>query len=211
MNNNSNRVSRIIIFLSIIIAAISAYILLTTELADKPLAGHGDNLKGSSDIGGDFVLTDQNGEQFSSDQMKGRISLVYFGFTYCPDICPTSLQKLNFVIDTLEKYKIDILPIFISVDPNRDTPELLKEYLGHFNSKIIGLSGTEKQIREVADAYKVYYGIAQDRDTSDNHYMIDHSSFVYLMNKKGEYVKHFYLTSPAEEIIEFIRVNQNIL
>lgn len=80
--------------------------------------------------------------------MKGRLSLVYFGFTYCPDICPTSLQKLSNVLSTLEKYQIDILPIFITVDPARDTPTLMKEYLGHFHPKLIGLTGDEDTIKK---------------------------------------------------------------
>ena len=210
MNKNqesSNKVARIIIILSTIIASLSIYIVLTVDLADKPLAGQGGAPSGEAQIGGEFMLTDQNGNQFSSEAMKGRLSIVYFGFTYCPDICPTSLQKLTNVIATLEKYQIDVLPIFITVDPARDTPALLKEYLGHFHEKFIGLTGTDAQIREVADLYKVFYAIAGDGSEGDK-YMLDHSSFVYLMDKNGKYMKHFYMNSSPEEIIEYIRVNR---
>lgn len=208
-DNTSKKLSKTIIILSTIIAAISLYILVAIELPDKPLAGQGGAPTEEVLIGGDFTLTDHNGEKFSSEQMKGRLSLVYFGFTFCPDICPTSLQKLTNVISTLDKYQIDLLPIFITVDPTRDTPELLKEYLGHFHPKFIGLTGTEEEIREVADLYKVFYAKAEDGKQNSSEYMIDHSSFVYLMDEDGKYLKHFYMSTPAEEIIEFIRVKSH--
>lgn len=212
MTNNqqsSNNLTKIIIILSIVIAAISTYLLLAIELPDKPLAGQGGAIDENVQIGGDFILKDHNGEEFSSELMKGKLSLVYFGFTFCPDICPTSLQKLTNVLSTLDKYQIEVLPIFITVDPARDTPELLKEYLGHFHPKLIGLTGSEEKIKEVADLYKVFYAIAEEGDASENDkYMIDHSSFVYLMDKHGKYMKHFYMSSTPEEIIEYIRINK---
>ncbi len=206
-HKESKKVARVIIILSMIIAAISMYIVLTVDLSDKPLAGQGGAPTGEAQIGGDFVLIDHNGNEFNSNMIKGQLSLVYFGFTFCPDICPTSLQKLTQVLSTLDKYQIDVLPIFITVDPARDTSVLLKEYLGHFHEKFIGLTGTEKQIREVADLYKVFYAVAGDAAEGDK-YMLDHSSFVYLMDKNGKYMKHFYMSSTPEEIIEYIRVHK---
>lgn len=200
--------NKFVIILSIIIAVISVYILVAIELPQKPLAGQGGNVNENVDIGGDFTLIDHNDEIFYSDTLKGKLSLIYFGFTYCPDICPTSLNKLSEVLRNLDKYKIDITPIFISVDPNRDRPALLKEYLGHFHPKFIGLTGSQEEIKQVADLYKVYYVISEDKAQDDKHYMIDHSSFVYLMDKNGKYLKHFYMNSPAEEIVEFIRINK---
>lgn len=206
-NNSSKKISKIIIALSVVIAAISLYILVAIELPNKPLAGQGGAPTEEALIGGEFTLTDHNGNKFNSNTMKGKLSLVYFGFTFCPDICPTSLQKLTNVLTTLDKYQIDISPVFITVDPSRDTQELLKEYLGHFHPKLLGLTGTEEEIREVADLYKVFYARADGADKAGNNYMLDHSSFVYLMDKNGKYLKHFYMTSTAEEIIEFIRTN----
>ena len=206
-NKVSKRVSRIVIIFSIIIAALSMYILLTTDLSDKPISGRG-GADQQAQVGGDFTLTDQDGEIFSSDRMKGKLSLVYFGFTFCPDICPTSLQKLTNILTTLDKYQIDVLPIFITIDPARDTSALLKEYLGHFHPKFIGLTGTEEEIKKVADLYKVFYAIAESHDKEDGKYMLDHSSFVYLMDKNGKYMKHFYMNSTLEEIIDYIRVNK---
>lgn len=204
---NISAITKIIIILSIVIAALSTYILIMFELPNKPLAGQGGGINDNVPIGGEFILTDQDGNKFSSDKMKGRLSLVYFGFTYCPDICPTTLNKLSTVIRTLEKYNIDILPIFITIDPARDTTVSLKEYLGHFHPKFIGLTGSETELKHVADLYKVFYARSNATYDSSN-YMIDHSSFVYLMDKKGKYMKHFYMSSTAEEIIEYIRVNK---
>ena len=207
-NNTSSRVTKIVIILSIIIAALSTYILINFELADKPLAGQGGGINENVLIGGDFVLTDHNGHEFNSDMMKGKLTLVYFGFTFCPDICPTSLQKFTNVLDTLDKYQIDVQPLFITIDPSRDTPELLKEYLGHFHPKFIGLTGSEDKIKVVADLYKVFYARAADPNHNPNNYMLDHSSFVYLMGRDGKYMKHFYMSSTPDEIIEYIRINK---
>jgi protein SCO1 len=206
----NNKITKIIIILSLIIAALSAYILLVVELPNKPLAGQGGgNINEDVPIGGDFVLTDQNGDPFSSDKMKGHLSLVYFGFTYCPDICPTTLNKLSNVITTLDKYNIDVMPIFITIDPARDTPKLLKEYLRHFSDKFIGLSGDDKELKHVTGMYKVFYArVDNAKHSSSNNYMLDHSSFIYLMDKKGKYMKHFYTNSTEEEIIEYIRLNK---
>lgn len=213
MENNfdhSRRLTRIVIILSAVIAILSVYVLLTNDLPSKPLAGQGSTVKDETLIGGDFTLTDQDGNLFNSDRMKGRLSLVYFGFTFCPDICPTSLSKLSNVITTLDKYQIDVLPIFITIDPKRDTTAFLKEFLGHFHPKLIGLTGSEEQIKKVAELYKVYYAVSEKDTTDSDKYMLDHSSFIYLMDKNGKYMKHFYMSSTPDEIIEYIRINNKI-
>lgn len=197
----------IIIIIGAAISIVSLYLLLLNPIPKKPEAGKTNIESADTTLGGNFELTDQNGQLFNSNRLKGKFSVIYFGFTYCPDICPTTLQKLTDVIETLDKYKIDVTPVFITIDPQRDKPELLKEYLGHFHPKFIGLSGTEEQIKKVADLFKVYYAEATTGDKE--HYMMDHSSFVYLMDKKGHYLKLFYLDSSAKEIIEFIRIQNN--
>ena len=208
--NNENQhgsPSKVILILSVIIAAISLYMLLAVELPSKPLAGQG-GAEESADIGGDFKLTDHNGNPFDSNSLKGQLSLVYFGFTYCPDICPTSLHKIAKVMDTLDKYHIKLVPIFITVDPERDKINVLKEYLGHFNNKLIGLTGSPEEIRAVADKFKVFYAKSDGGEENNSDYMVDHSSFVYLMDKDFKYKKHFSLANTPEDIIEYIRMNQ---
>ncbi|MGI4775515.1 MAG: SCO family protein, partial [Janthinobacterium lividum] len=136
----------------------------------------------------------------------GQLSLIYFGFTYCPDICPDSLHKLAEVLNVLSKYQINVMPIFITIDPARDNTKVLKEYLSHFKTKFVGLTGSPEQIRKVADLFKVYYVRAGDNLSSN--YMLDHSSFIYLLSKDGKYLKHFHTATTPEEIIEFIRINK---
>lgn len=207
MKENS-KITKLVIIFSIIIAALSAYILIKVELPNKPLAGQGGGINDDVPIGGKFTLTDQDGNKFDSDKMKGHLSLVYFGFTYCPDVCPTTLNKLSNVITTLDKYNIDVMPIFITIDPDRDTAELLKGYLKHFHSKFIGLTGSVEEIKHLADLYKVFYVRTKNPQHGAKNYLLDHSSFVYLMDKNGKYMKHFYLSTTEEEIIEYIRVNK---
>lgn len=197
---------KIIIIIASAIGVVSLYLLLSIESPKKPLAGQGEMYDNDQvQIGGDFELIDQDGKIFNSNSLKGKLSLIYFGFTYCPDICPTSLQKITEVINSLDKYGVNVTPVFITIDPRRDTPVVLKEYLKHFSPKFIGLTGSTEQIKETADKFKVYYAVANP-DSDKSSYMIDHSSFVYLMDAEGKYLKHFYLDSPSNEIIDFLRL-----
>jgi protein SCO1 len=206
MNNSSSKmIIRITVIFGLAIAIISLYLLITMQAEVRPIAGQGSPITDDVKIGGQFNLTDQDGKPFSSKNLNGKLSLIYFGFTYCPDICPTSLQKLTKVLNAFDKYNIDVNAVFITVDPDRDTASVLKEYISHFHRKFIALTGSNDQIRQVADQFKVYY--AKAPNSVSDHYMLDHSSFVYLLDKNGKYLKHFYLNSTSDEIIEFIRVN----
>ena len=201
--------TKIVIVIAIVVVTCAIYFMMTSSIQDKPLAGRGSAIDrgGSADIGGNFTLTDQNGNAFNSAQLKDKPSLIYFGFTFCPDICPTSLQKITKVVDTLDKYGIDVNPVFITIDPKRDTAESLKKYLANFNSKFIGLTGDEKDIKETADKFKVYYALAQGSNTGRSDYLLDHTSLVYVMDKNGKYMAHFHIDSKPEEIIEYVRIN----
>ena len=167
-NKKSTVATKIIILLSVVIAVISAYILIFVELPGKKSLEQGKASTTEASVGGKFALTDQNGTKFSSDRMNGYLSLVYFGFTYCPDVCLTTLNKLSNVINALEKYKIEVLPIFITVDPERDSPEVLKKYLGYFHSKFIGLTGSPAEIKQVAELYKVFYARSSPSETNNS-------------------------------------------
>ncbi|XVN41163.1 MAG: SCO family protein [Rickettsia endosymbiont of Argas persicus] len=198
---------KIIIGISLLIGVGALYLLLSLKTPDKPLAGQVNIYEDDVKIGGDFELIDQNGDVFNSDELKGKLSLIYFGFTNCPDICPTSLNKISKVVEVLTKNKIEVVPVFITIDPDRDTPAVLKEYLKHFHTKFIGLTGNDKQIKNVADKFKIYYAKAASESDNDQNYMLDHSSFTYLMDKNGKYLKHFHLDSPPLEIVEFLKSN----
>ncbi len=203
-----NNIVKIIFFAGAAIFIIALYLLISLQSPSKPLAGKGDSLQGEAQIGGEFELIDQNREIFHSSNLKGRLSLIYFGFTYCPDICPTSLQKISNIITTLDKYQIDAVPVFVTIDPERDSSKMLKGYLAHFHPKFIGLTGSKEQIKQVADKFKVYYAKAAGAAGAQD-YMIDHSAFIYLMDKDGKYLKHFYMSSTPHEVIEFIRIYKN--
>ena len=154
-------------------------------------------------IGGPFALTDQNGARRTEADFRGKLMLVYFGFTYCPDICPTDLQQMGLAVDRLGRVGDMVEPIFITVDPERDTPEHLKEYLPLFHPRFVGLTGEATAIGEAARAYRVYYKKVAWDDGSD--YTVDHSAFIYLMDRAGEYLGFFPPGTPAERLASTIR------
>ena len=149
-------------------------------------------------IGGPFRLVDHTGAQVTDATYRGRIMLVFFGFTHCPDICPTELQVMAEVLDRLGEDAARVAPIFITVDPERDTPDALARYLDLFDPRIIGLTGSPEQIGAVARAYRVYY--AKVHPPGSTTYTMDHSSFIYLMDGQGRFAALFRHGSPAAEI-----------
>ena len=159
----------------------------------------------SLNIGGPYSAVDHNGQNVTEQKFLGKFQLIFFGYTYCPDICPTALTEMSAALDLLGNQADQIIPIFITIDPERDTPEYLKEYVTYFHPNTIGLSGSLEQITTIARAYRVYFAKAkQDNDTPDD-YLLDHSSITYLMGKDGRYLAHFSLGTSAEEIARRIR------
>ncbi len=150
-------------------------------------------------IGGAFELTDHTGKQVSDKDYLGKFMLVYFGFTYCPDVCPTELQNIAGALDIIgEKRRKQITPLFVTIDPERDTRELMAAYVENFHPDLVGLVGTVEQIKKMAKTFRVYFKKIVDKDSPDG-YTMDHSAFVFLMDKKGRYVRHFsYGTSPQK-------------
>lgn len=203
--------AKALIVIAIVIAVVAVYFIMTSSIKDKPIAGRGAQIdrQGDADIGGEFALIDQNNQSFGSEKLKGKTSLIYFGFSFCPDICPTSLNKMAKVVDTLGKYNIDVTPVFISLDPERDTPEILQKYLLTFGDKFVGLTGDKEKVKAVADKFKVFYALAPGSNVGSNGYLLDHTSLVYIMDKNGKYMHHFHIDSSPEEIIEYLRVNAN--
>lgn len=135
-------------------------------------------------IGGPFELVDHNGRAVTQTDFAGKFMLIYFGFTHCPDVCPTELQTMANALDMLGPDSERVAPVFITVDPERDTPGQLKGYVAAFHPRMVGLSGSPEQIAAVAKAYKVYYNKAQSPSASGD-YQVDHTSFVYLMGPDG--------------------------
>jgi protein SCO1/2 len=145
---------------------------------------------GKALVGGPFTLTDPTGKRVTEKDFAGRPMLVYFGFTNCPDVCPAGLQVIAAALDRLGEKAKGVTPIFITVDPERDTPEMLGKFVESFHTGIVGLSGSPEDIAAVTKAYRVYAKKAPDAERPGE-YNVDHSSFMYLMNADGEFVKHF--------------------
>lgn len=206
-NEEEKNFSKMIIVMSVVIVTVALYFIMTATFEDKPMVGRGAEIdrNPTADIGGEFTLTNQEGEEYSSDQLKGKISMVYFGFSACPDICPASVQKMTDVSQTLGKYNIDVVPVFVSLDPQRDKPEILKKFLSSYDKKFIGLTGTEDQVRSAADLFKVFYALAAGSDKNSDDYILDHTSLIYIMDQNFNYKSHFHIDSKPEEIIEYIR------
>ena len=154
-------------------------------------------------IGGPFALTDQNGVRRTDADFRGKLMLVYFGFTYCPDICPTDLQQMALAVDQLGPAGETVQPVFITVDPERDTVEHLKDYMALFHPRFVGLTGDAAAIRQAARAYRVYYEKVEREDKSD--YTLDHSAFIYLMDRDGRYLGFFPPGTSAERLAETMR------
>jgi protein SCO1/2 len=147
-------------------------------------SGTGGVIQASVDIGGPFELIDQHGKPVSDKTFRGQYMLIYFGYGFCPDVCPTELSNMASALDVLGTKAKNVQPIFITVDPERDTPEFLADYVANFHPRLIGLTGTPEQVKAAAKAYKVYYAKATKPGETD--YLMDHTSFVYLWVRTGD-------------------------
>ena len=156
---------------------------------------------GKATVGGPFTLTDHTGRRVTDKDFRGQHLLVFFGFTYCPDVCPSGLQVMTAALEELGPKAEKITPIFISVDPERDTPEQLALYVSSFHPRLVGLTGTPEEIQQVAKAYRVYYKKVEDEGSTAG-YTIDHTSIIYLMSPTGEFITHFTHATPVSAMVE---------
>lgn len=159
---------------------------------------------GKALIGGPFTLVDQTGRTVTDQDFRGRYMLVFFGFTHCPDVCPAELQVMSASLDELGPKADEIVPIFITLDPERDTQEAMGAFVKNFGSRFVGLTGSPEAIAAAADAYRVAYAKIWE-DTRKPDYSIDHSGLVYLMGKDGEYITQFPYGTPAAKMTETLR------
>lgn len=180
------------------VVAVGAGLYITSAPAFEPVG-----MPAPERLGGPFTLTNEAGEPFGTDDLIGNGALVFFGFTYCPDVCPTELARGAQVVDQLVEADISVTPVFITIDPERDTPEQIGDYVSLFHEDMVGLTGTADEIASVADDYGVFYSRVEMEDSSD--YLMDHTSFVYLLDPTGSLVWMFRPTDPVEAISETIR------
>ncbi|HUC61897.1 MAG TPA: SCO family protein [Alphaproteobacteria bacterium] len=181
-----------------IVIGVGVRLWMTTEPDAPRIVSSGTAL-----IGGPFKLVDDTGKPITDAAFRGKLMLVYFGYTYCPDICPTELSTIADALDDLKQKAKEVAPMFITVDPARDTPAVMKAYVAHFSPDLIGLTGTPAEIAAAARAYRVYYAKIPAKD-GGNDYLMDHSAFAYLMDRNGKYITHFAPGTSAKEIASTI-------
>jgi protein SCO1/2 len=203
----SSPLARALLFLGIGLAvlAIGVAAWLWTEIEQRQAASSGSvATTGTALIGGPFELVDQAGAARSDRDFLGRYMLIYFGYVYCPDVCPTSLASMSQALDILAKKDPDkaakVVPIFITVDPARDTVDIMRTYAENFHPDLVALTGSEEQVAKAAKAYRVYYAKVGEEGSDD--YLMDHSSFIYLMGPDGAYLAHFTHTATPDEIAQ---------
>ncbi|KAI9821490.1 MAG: Cu-binding protein [Thelocarpon impressellum] len=159
---------------------------------------------GAPKVGGPFSLVDHDGRPFTDADLRGRFALVYFGFTHCPDICPEELDKMAAMVDRVTARCGDAMtPVFITCDPARDTPDVVKRYLAEFHPALIGLTGTWEQVKAACKAYRVYFSTPPDVKPGQD-YLVDHSIYFYLMDPQGDFVEAIGRQHSAEQAATII-------
>jgi len=172
-------------------------------IAQFGLDNLGISVPGGVSVGGPFTLVDTTGATVTDATFRGRWMLVYFGYTYCPDVCPTELQTVVAALDTIGPLAERIVPVFITIDPERDTPAALAEYVKLFDDRLVGLTGTKDQVAAAARAYRVYY--ARANATSTTAYLMDHSSFIYLIGPDGAFRALFRQGMSATDLADALK------
>jgi cytochrome oxidase Cu insertion factor (SCO1/SenC/PrrC family) len=178
---------------------LAAAVTLLPDVRERLLPSVGQQVSGKALVGGAFTLTDITGKRVTDQDFRGKYMLVFFGYTSCPDICPAGLQLMAGALEKLGAKAQSITPVFISVDPQRDTPEKLAAYVKNFDPRLVGLTGTPEEIAAVAKAYKVYYAKVPSKERPDD-YTMDHTSIIYVMDPKGEFVTHFTPSTSVDEL-----------
>jgi len=192
-----------LVFVALVAIAVAASGLLGYLIVEVFRGGENGAVIGQAQVGGPFELVDGEGRTVTDEEFRGEYMLVYFGYTYCPDVCPTELQNMSRALELLGEEAEAVRPVFITVDPERDTPEVIESYIENFHPRMVGLTGSPEQIEKAAKSYRVYYKKAESGSASE--YLMDHTSIVYLMGREGEFLRHFgYGTSP-EDMAQGIR------
>ncbi len=186
----------------VIVGLVATYVMTRPE-GDNPFAPcQSSAMAGAGAIGGPFTMMDENGKTVTDTDLFTKPSLVYFGYTYCPDICPVDTARNAEAIDILDEKGIEVTPVFISVDPRRDTPQTLKDWTDNVHPRMIGLTGTPDQIKVTAQAYKVLYQVPEN--PADDSYTVNHTTFSYLMLPGTGFAEVFTRDVTADKMAETI-------
>jgi protein SCO1 len=184
-------VARVTTLVALLLIAAIAVLLAFREAGPPGEGGYGTPL-----IGGSFTLTDQGGKSRSDAEFRGKLMLVYFGFTHCPDVCPLDLQKMTLAMGKLGDKADQVVPIFVTVDPARDTPDTMRDFVANFDPRIVALTGEKTAIDQLVKDYRAVY--KPDAGGPDDNVM--HSSLIYLMGRDGRYLTHFGQDTTADDI-----------
>ena len=188
------------VVLGILLGAVAA-VAVFPEAREKLFPQSQTQSSGTALIGGPFTLSDASGKKVTDADFRGRYMLVFFGFTGCPDICPAGLQLISAALDKVGAKADKVAPIFISVDPARDTPQKVGTYVKNFNDRIVGLTGTPEEVAAVAKAYRVFYEKTPN-ESAPAEYGMNHTSIIYLMGPDGAYVTHFNPTTGVDAMAD---------
>lgn len=188
-----------LIFLLLVVTSVMLVVTKNRITGDMPISSS--EGEGVASIGGDFTLANQDGVIVHDKDFRGRVMMVFFGFTHCPDMCPTTAATFAKTLELLGDKASSVAPIFISVDPQRDTSAVLKEYLANIDARIIGLTGTQEQTKQVASTYKAYFANSKNAAGDET---VDHSGFIYIMDKNGVYVQHFPYDANVKDITDAV-------
>jgi protein SCO1/2 len=194
----NSRTARILLVLGAFVAGLVLFttvVFIFTGRSPAPIAM-------PSAVGGPFKLVDQNAKPITDEDMKGHPFLVFFGFTHCPDVCPTTLFEVSEILRAAGPGAKDARALFITVDPERDTPQVLKDYLGSFDPRVIGVTGDSEAVAAVIKSYRVY---AKKVPTDGGGYTMDHTAIVYLMGKDGRFVAPFNMKRRPQEAAEDLK------
>ena len=191
-----------LLVVTLVVAVFALGAWLNLRVSEPPESAAVGDMVGNVNIGGPFELTDHTGARMSTEALRGNYALVYFGYTFCPDICPTELGEIAVAIDELGEAGARVTPVMITIDPERDTPEVLAEYVPIFHDRLVGLTGSDAEIKDVAEKYRVFY--RRFDDPNFTFYLMDHTSFVYLLDPDGAIASMFRYGTPSEEMAKTI-------
>lgn len=188
----------------LVVASLSGCNFSVAAEQPSPARMMDDLMYGRGSVGGPFTLTDQTGRQRSDTEFRGKLMIVYFGYSYCPDVCPTDLMAITQALDALGPAAEGVQPVFITVDPERDT-KVLTDYISAFHHSFVGLTGSPEEIRTVANSYKAFY--VKVPDERGGGYSIDHAGVIYLMGRSGEYLGFMPPQTNPDRLTEVLRRN----
>jgi protein SCO1/2 len=182
---------------------LGAYLVYSDEpfAQDDQFAQCRETTVGGADIGGPFELVDEQGRTVTEDDVITGPTLLYFGYTFCPDICPTDNMRNAMAVETLDERGLEVRPVFVSIDPERDTPERLADFTDAFHERMLGLTGTPEQVRAASQAYKTYF---QKEDTEDDYYLVDHTTMSYLVLPDAGFVEFYRRDVTPDEMADSI-------